>query len=46
MFLLGVSFSLLNVLPYQQNKYGESEFNENINQSTNEMKKLANVGIL
>jgi len=48
MFLLGVSFSLLNVLPYlNKNKYGESEFNEkkNINQSTNEMKKLENVGI-
>ena len=48
MFLLGVSFSLLDFLPYfNKKKYGESEFNEskNINQSVNEMKKLENVGI-
>ena len=48
MFLLGVSFSLLNILPYfNQNRIIEAQLNEskNINQSINEMKKLENEGI-
>ena len=48
MFLLGVSFSLLNILPYiNKNGIVETQFNErkNINQTTNELKKPEDEGI-
>lgn len=48
MFLLGVSYLFLNILPFiDKNGVVEAEFNErkNINQTINETKKLENVGI-
>ena len=48
MFLLGVSYLFLNILPFiDKNGIVEAEFNErkNINQTINETKKLENVGI-
>tara|TARA_X000000950_G_scaffold255049_1_gene319325 strand:- start:381 stop:1331 length:951 start_codon:yes stop_codon:yes gene_type:complete len=48
MFLLGVSFSLLNILPYfNQDGPVEAQFDErtNINKSINEINKSENVGI-
>ena len=48
MFLLGVSFSLLNILPYfNQDVSVEAQFDErtNINKSINEINKSENVGI-
>ena len=48
MFLLGVSFLILNISPYfNQNRIIEAQLNEskNINQGINEMKKLENEGI-
>ena len=48
MFLLGVSFSLLSVLPYiKPNAYEEEQLNEKktTNQSINEIKKSENLGM-
>ena len=48
MFLLGISLSLLNLLPYiNKNGIIEAQFNEskNIDQTINEIKKSENVGI-
>ena len=48
MFLLGVSYLFLNILPFiDKNGIVEAEFNErkNINRTINETKKLENVGI-